>query len=53
MAHPIEVIIREAFAAFARGDLDGYFRACSEDWNFNIAGRGSNRWHVPRQGGPL
>ena len=39
MAHPIEAIIREAYAAFARGDLDGYFRACSEDWNFNIAGK--------------
>ena len=41
MAHPIEEIIREAYAAFARGDLDGYFRACSEDWNFNIAGQGA------------
>ena len=41
MAHPMEGIIREAYAAFARGDLDGYFRACSEDWNFNIAGQGA------------
>jgi ketosteroid isomerase-like protein len=41
MAHPIEAIIREAYAAFARGDLDAYFRACSEDWNFNIAGQGA------------
>jgi ketosteroid isomerase-like protein len=41
MAHPIEATIREAYAAFARGDLDGYFRACSEDWNFNIAGKGA------------
>jgi ketosteroid isomerase-like protein len=41
MAHPIEAVIREAYAAFARGDLGGYFRSCSEDWNFNIAGRGA------------
>jgi hypothetical protein len=41
MEHPIEGIIREAYAAFARGDLDGYFRACMEDWNFNIAGKGA------------
>jgi ketosteroid isomerase-like protein len=41
MAHPLEQIIREAYAAFARGDLDGYFRACSEDWQFNIGGTGA------------
>ena len=41
MAHPLEASIREAYAAFARGDLDAYFRACSEDWNFNIAGQGA------------
>jgi ketosteroid isomerase-like protein len=41
MAHPIEGIIKEAYVAFARGDLDGYFRACSDDWNFNIAGNGA------------
>ena len=41
MTHPLEGMIREAYAAFARGDLDGYFRACSEDWNFNIAGQGA------------
>src|SRR5215469_18196208 len=41
MALPMEVVIREAYAAFGRGDLDGYFRACSDDWNFNIAGQGA------------
>ena len=41
MAHPIEGIIKEAYVAFARGDLDGYLRACSDDWNFNIAGNGA------------
>jgi ketosteroid isomerase-like protein len=41
MAHPIEGIIREAYIACARGDLDGYFGACPEDWNFNIVGQGA------------
>jgi len=41
MAHPIEGIIKDAYVAFARGDLDGYFHACSDDWNFNIAGNGA------------
>ena len=41
MAHPMEGIIREAYAAFARGDLDGYFQACSEEWNFNVSGMGA------------
>ena len=39
MAHPTEGIIREAYAAFARGDLEGYFSACAEDWNFNVPGK--------------
>jgi hypothetical protein len=25
MAHPLEAIIRDAYAAFGRGDVDGYF----------------------------
>lgn len=41
MAHPTEATIREAYAAFGRGDLDGYFRACSEDWSFSVAGQGA------------
>lgn len=38
MAHPLETVIREAYAAFGRGDVDGYLRACSEDFSFNIPG---------------
>src|SRR5215471_4092417 len=41
MAHPMEAIIREAYAAFGRGDLDGYLRHCAADWAFNIAGAGA------------
>ena len=41
MAHPLEAIIREAYAAFGRGDLDGYLRPCTEDFTFNVPGRGA------------
>jgi uncharacterized protein len=41
MAHPMETGIREAYAAFLRGDLDGYFRWCTDDWVFNVAGTGA------------
>ena len=41
MAHPLEAIIREAYAAFGRGDLDGYLRPCTEGFIFNVPGRGS------------
>ena len=34
----MEGVIREAYAAFARGDLDGYFNPCSDDWTFNVPG---------------
>ena len=40
MPHPLESIIREAYAAFGRGDVDGYLRACSGDFTFNISGHG-------------
>jgi ketosteroid isomerase-like protein len=39
MAHPLEAIIREAYAAFGRGDVDGYLRACTSDFTFNIPGQ--------------
>src|SRR5438477_11181796 len=41
MAHPLEAIIREAYAAFGRGDLDGYLRHCTDDWAFHVAGTGA------------
>ena len=40
MAHPLEAIIRGAYAAFGRGDLDGYLSACTDDWSFHVPGHG-------------
>ena len=40
MPHVTEQTIREAYAAFGRGDLDGYFRLCAENFVFHIPGRG-------------
>jgi ketosteroid isomerase-like protein len=40
MAHPLEQIIRDAYAAFGRGDLDGYLQACTEDFAFHVPGEG-------------
>ena len=39
MAHPLESIIRDAYAAFNRGDLDGYLAACTPDVSFHVPGR--------------
>lgn len=41
MAHPLEATIREAYAAFGRGDLDGYLSACAEDFSFHVPGHGA------------
>lgn len=41
MAHPLEAIIREAYAAFGRGDLGGYLCPCTESFIFNVPGRGA------------
>jgi ketosteroid isomerase-like protein len=41
MAHPLEATIREAYAAFGRGDVDGYLRPCTADFRFNVPGRGA------------
>jgi ketosteroid isomerase-like protein len=40
VAHPLD-IFREAYAAFGRGDLDGYLRSCTESFNFHVAGGGA------------
>lgn len=40
MTHPMELVIRDAYAAFARGDLDGYLSACTEDFVFAVPGSG-------------
>jgi uncharacterized protein len=40
MAHPLEATIREAYEAFGRGDVDGYLRACGENFTFHVPGGG-------------
>jgi SnoaL-like domain len=40
MTHPLEAMIREAYAAFGRGDVDGYLRPCTEDFEFHVPGGG-------------
>jgi ketosteroid isomerase-like protein len=46
MSHSLEQLIREAYAAFARGDVDGYLRSCTGDFTFNVPGQGglSGTW---------
>ena len=41
MSHSLESTIREAYAAFGRGDVDGYLQACTKDFSFNVPGRGA------------
>ena len=41
MAIPLEIRIREAYAAFGRGDIEGYFSECTEEFSFNVPGRGA------------
>jgi len=38
MAHPLESTIRAAYAAFGRGDLDGFLKACTSDFTFHVPG---------------
>jgi ketosteroid isomerase-like protein len=51
MSHSLEELIREAYAAFGRGDVDGYLRLCASDFTFNVPGKGgiSGIW-VGKQG---
>jgi ketosteroid isomerase-like protein len=39
MSHPNEDLLRKAYAAFGRGDLDEYLRYCNEDIVFHVPGR--------------
>jgi ketosteroid isomerase-like protein len=41
MAHALEESIRKAYAAFGRGDVDGYLEPCTPDFRFNIPGHGA------------
>jgi ketosteroid isomerase-like protein len=40
MAHELEATIRKAYAAFGRGDIDGYLKPCTEDFGFHVPGHG-------------
>ncbi len=51
MAHPNEVMLRQAYADLDRGDVDGYWSRCAADFTFHVPGRnqlaGSYRGHDP------
>src|SRR4051794_4499033 len=51
MAHPLEAIIREAYAAFGRGDVDGYLQPCTDDFVFSVPGRGGISGDYPGKDG--
>jgi ketosteroid isomerase-like protein len=40
VSQPLEQIIRNAYVAFASGDINGYLQACGTDFTFNIPGNG-------------
>ena len=40
MGHPNEELLRMAYAAFLKGDLDGYLSHCTDDITFTIPGKG-------------
>jgi uncharacterized protein len=40
MTHPNEATLRQAYAAFGRGDLAGYLALCADDITFRVPGRG-------------
>ena len=40
MPHPMEAIIRDAYTAFGRGDIDGYLQPCAQDFAFHVPGHG-------------
>lgn len=39
MAHPNEVRLRDLYAVFARGDLQGFLDGCTDDVTFHVPGR--------------
>jgi ketosteroid isomerase-like protein len=38
MAHPNEKLLRDAYAAFARGDVPGFMALCTSDITFRVPG---------------
>lgn len=39
MPHPNEQMLRDAYAAFGRGDFQGYISNCTDDFVFNVPGK--------------
>jgi ketosteroid isomerase-like protein len=39
MPHPNEEMLRQAYATFAQGDLQGYLKYCTDDITFHVPGR--------------
>lgn len=39
MSEAVEQMVRDAYAAFGRGDFDGYMSCCTSDWSFHVPGR--------------
>jgi ketosteroid isomerase-like protein len=51
MPHSLQAVIREAYAAFGRGDVEGYLKPCAEDFAFHVPGHGGiGGTYVGRQG---
>jgi ketosteroid isomerase-like protein len=40
MTHPNESLLREGYAAFARGDVQGFFSLCTPDFRMYVPGNG-------------
>ena len=40
MTHPNETLLREAYAAFAKGDIPGFVALCTPDISFHVPGKG-------------
>ena len=51
MPHPLETVIRESYAAFGRGDVDGVLRAWAQGFSFHIPGRGAIAGHYAGEAG--
>ena len=39
MTHPNETMLRQAYADFAKGDLEAYWSCCTDDFTFHVPGR--------------
>jgi ketosteroid isomerase-like protein len=51
MAHPLEQVILKAYAAFGRGDVDGYLQACAPDFTFHVPWHGRDFGRMGQKAG--